>query len=153
MASRSELANGPLPWGGPRSYATPGHLCPPAGLTSHTDSRGVLSVPSWISSLPPSRCIKCGVCRPPEASWPSSTTCSQPPQEFIPTRYSLGRSRPGKALRKVLLFCKSSQKGFSEEVIFELDFEEWVGVSGEKATTIGEIGEEEKLKRALNVWE
>ena len=53
----------------------------------------------------------------------------------------------------MLLFCKSSQKGFSEEVIFELDFEEWVGVSGEKATTIGEIGEEEKLKRSLNVWE
>ena len=80
-------------------------------------------------------------------------TCSQPPQEFIPRRYSLGRSRPGKALRKVLLFCKSSQKGFSEEVIFEFDFEEWVGVSGEKATTTGEIGEEKKLKRALSVLE
>lgn len=91
-------------------------------------------MPSWISRLPPSRCIKCGsadLLRLP--GHPPPTAPSLGPQGFSPSTYRLERPRPGKALRKALLFCKSSQKGFSEEVIFKLDFEEWVGIyQGEK---------------------
>lgn len=67
-----------------------------------------------ITRLPPSRCIKCGSADLPEASChPPPTAPSLGPQGFSPSTYRLERPRPGKALRKALLFCKSSQKGFS----------------------------------------